>query len=92
MQEILQQAILKFGVKAQLNVALEELAELQKEICKQFRGQGVRNNIIEEVADVYIMLEQIKLIFEVSNEELIKAKTKKLMRLQRLLESEVENG
>jgi hypothetical protein len=90
MNEIYAKAVMKFGVKAQLNVALEELAELQKEICKFFRGRDNRAEIIEEMADVYIMMEQMRIIFEVQEVELIKAKTKKLIRLQKLLESEGE--
>jgi hypothetical protein len=42
------------------------------------------------MADVHIMMEQMRIIFEVQDVELIKAKTRKLVRLQRLLESEVE--
>ena len=42
---------------------LEEMAELQKEICKAWRGKDNTAEIAEEVADVEIMLEQIKLIF-----------------------------
>jgi hypothetical protein len=90
MNEIYAKAVMKFGVKAQLNVALEELAELQKEICKHFRGRDNRAEIIEEMADVYIMLEQMRIIFEIQEVELIKAKTRKLVRLQRLLEGEGE--
>lgn len=86
MRDIYKQAIMRFGTKAQLNVALKELAELQKEICKYFMGQYARENIIEEMTDVIIMLEQLKLIFEVSDSEILKAKAKKLMRLQKLIQ------
>ena len=54
----------KFGAKNQLIVAIEELSELQKELCKYLRDKTNIRNISEEMADVEIMLEQLKLIFE----------------------------
>lgn len=45
-----------------MKMLLEEMAELQKEICKAWRGKDNEVEIAEEVADVEIMLEQIKLI------------------------------
>lgn len=44
---------------------LEEMSELQKEICKAWRGKDNAAEIAEEVADVMIMLEQIKIIFKI---------------------------
>jgi hypothetical protein len=84
------QAVMKFGVKNQLLKAIEELTELSLEICHSSFDRMNRENIIEEMADVYIMMEQMRIIFEVQDVELIKAKTRKLVRLQRLLESEGE--
>lgn len=54
----------KFGAKSQIIVAIEELSELQKELCKYLRDKTNIRNISEEMADVEIMLEQLKLIFE----------------------------
>ena len=56
--------IQKFGEKIQIIVAIEELSELQKELCKYLRDKTNIRNISEEMADVEIMLEQLKLIFE----------------------------
>lgn len=61
---ILQKLIEKFGAKSQIIVAIEELSELQKELCKYLRDKTNIRNISEEMADVEIMLEQLKLIFE----------------------------
>ena len=52
----------------QFIVAIEELSELQKELCKLLRNKGKKENIIEEVADVTIMLEQIKFFFSIDYE------------------------
>ena len=61
-QEILQQAISTYGAKAQEMMLLEEMSELQKEICKRWRGWDNTRAIAEEIADVEIMLDQIKMI------------------------------
>ena len=61
--EILLAAVTTWGCDAQVKMLLEEMSELQKEICKAWRGKDNTAEIAEEVADVEIMLEQIKMIF-----------------------------
>lgn len=56
-------AFLAYGDTAQMIVALEELSELQKEICKILRGGTYFSHLAEEIADVSIMLEQLCLMF-----------------------------
>lgn len=56
-------ALIHYGDANQLVVALEELSECQKEICKVMRGQSNLNHLAEEIADATIMLEQVRLIF-----------------------------
>ena len=65
----LHKLINKFGV-IQLFVAVEELSELQKELCKFFRGKLKVENIKEEIADVIIMLYQVKDYFMIEDKEL----------------------
>lgn len=60
-------AILAFGEQNQLIVAIEELSECQKEICKILRGGEDFLNLAEEVADATIMLEQIRLMFNIND-------------------------
>ena len=63
-EEILVKAISKWGKHAQLLMVLEEMSELQKEILKHInRGKENLDEIIDETADVEIMLEQLKYIF-----------------------------
>lgn len=71
------------GATTQLVVAVEELSELTKEITKFIRNKGNIDHLAEEVADVEIMVEQVKLIFNVQD----KVEQSKLLKLQRL-----ENG
>jgi NTP pyrophosphatase (non-canonical NTP hydrolase) len=56
-------ALAHYGEENQLTVALEELSECQKEICKFLRGYGNAGHLAEEVADAMIMLEQVVHIF-----------------------------
>lgn len=63
-KSIYMSAIRKFGKSAQIVVAIEELSELTKELTKTLREKCNLKNISEEMADVEIMLEQLKLIFK----------------------------
>lgn len=85
-KELYEKAFNKWGDK-QLVVAIEELAELQKELTKALRGMPCINNISEEVADVEIMLEQIRQIFNLGlSVEVVKKH--KLERLEERLKDE----
>lgn len=69
----------------QLIVAIEELSELQKELCKTLRGNINKENIIEELADVYIMLDQIKIYFSITSNEVEEMIDKKIERTKERL-------
>ncbi len=88
----LERAIETYGKDMQLTVAVEELSELIKEICKNKRGADNRANIIDEMADCYIMLEQLEIIFDISAEEINDAIVYKLNRLEKRLAERSENG
>ena len=62
--EILNSAIEVYGEKTQEEVAVEELSELIQAIIRKHRGRV--HNIAEEIADVEIMLEQLKIINDCS--------------------------
>ena len=76
--EILTAAIKTFGEKHQERVAIEECAELITAISHKHRGR--EHNIAEEIADVEIMLEQLKIINNCS-EEVAKIHKQKIERL-----------
>ena len=79
-------ALCAYGMETQLTVAIEEMSELTKEICKLFRGQQNTEAIAEEVADVTIMMEQIRYILGI-NDEVCAMMDIKIERLQeRMLE------
>lgn len=62
-EKLLTAAINTYGHMPQKLMAIEEMSELAKEICKDFRGNNNRDKISEEMADVEIMLAQLKLIY-----------------------------
>ena len=91
MDKIFSNAIVKYGVHNQCVVAVEEFGELQKEICKALRGQLNRDNMIEEMADCWIMTEQLKMMFNITDADVQKAVWSKTARLkERLNEYERE--
>jgi len=49
---------------------IEELAELQKELCKYLRGKLRREKLIEEIFDVEIAIKDIKDFFNINDSEL----------------------
>lgn len=52
-----------YGKNPQIDMAIEECSELQKALLKERRGKGTVDDIIDEIADVQIMIEQLKIIF-----------------------------
>lgn len=89
-KEFAKQIIEKFG-DLQLIIACEELSELQKEICKYLRGKGDIEHITEEMADVQLMLDELKVFFNISQDDLYRVKRKKVLRTQkRCLENNSE--
>ena len=83
-EEIYKELIQRYG-DTQIIVAVEELSELQKELCKALRSNGNRKNLIEEMADVEIMLEQMKMYFLIEQEEIDKIKEQKIERTKNRL-------
>lgn len=89
-KEICKQALDVYGKEAQICMVFEEMAELQKELCKYLRESEIIGNITEEIADVEIMLEQMKLLFDIEK-EVEDEKKYKLKRLEeRLKEKEIQ--
>lgn len=81
-QQILQSAIDTYGPEHQVDMAIEEMAELIKALLKMRRPGGQCRDVLEEMADVQIMLDQLKLIYGWDRE----VETDKLVRLQRMVD------
>ena len=91
MKQLLERVITANGMNKQLDVAIEELSELIQAICKIKRRDSITNesfavkgNLAEEMADVEIILAELKLLFD--NEDNVKKwKNYKLDRLEKRL-------
>lgn len=83
-EQIYLELIHKYKEK-QIIVAIEELSELQKELCKYLRDKYNEENLIEEIADVEIVLEQIKLYFNLDQNDIDKIKEQKIERTKERL-------
>lgn len=64
MLDIYEQAVDAFGVDHQLWVFVGEVAELLDDVADYKRGRCTVDDIAEEIADVEIMLEQLKVIYQ----------------------------
>ena len=90
-------AIETFGYDLQIAVAIEEMAELTKELCKAQRvtfagrgglGDGLIDNhdeIAEEIADVQIVLEELEQMYG-AKKKVQKIRQQKLARLEMRIE------
>jgi NTP pyrophosphatase (non-canonical NTP hydrolase) len=85
--EVLARAISTFGHLMQIIVAVEEMSELTKELCKAIRGKADMEHIAEEIADVEVMLEQMKLIYNVYP-SVEKWRARKVLRLAQRIEEQ----
>lgn len=85
-------ALEKFGGKMQATVCIEELSELQKELCKYIRSGGDPDHIAEEIADVLITVDQMVQLFDCA-EAVARWEDAKVARLaERCAETEGANG
>lgn len=97
-KETMHKAINTYCVENQLIKTVEELSELSKALCKSlirlnYTKEKISleddlksvDNIFEEIADVEIMLEQCKMMFQ-CDKEVSAWKHKKIERLERRLE------
>lgn len=95
-KSILQKAIETYGVNAQIDVAVEELAELTKALMKDRRNRTFNKYnfgiwvkdmmpVYDGIADALIMLGQLQMIFDC--EEAVKEiKGQKIQRLENRLQ------
>ena len=81
-KDLLKTVIAQNGSILQMIIAMEEMSELTKELSKSIRGFNNRDAILEEVADVYIMLMQVEIIHGIEMNELVAMIEKKLERLE----------
>ena len=77
-------ALITYGDRKQMVKCVEELAECQQAICKIILGGENFDHMAEEIADATIMLEQMRLMFNI-NDRVCEYMDQKVMRLDNLL-------
>jgi len=87
---VLSGALSKWGGKFQIDMAVEEMAELIKALMKYMRkiNGSSRYDVVEEIVDVEIMIDQLKLIFVdngVGHEHYSNVRDRKMERLKEMV-------
>ena len=85
-ETLYQRALRVWGKEPQMLQVIEEMSELTKEILKNVnRHKDNRAEIIEETADVEIMLAQLKCCYQISD-EVEQYKAQKLKKIEKRLD------
>ena len=77
-KKILQRNIVTHGEAMEVDVAIEEMSELIKELIKNRRGWNNAVCIAEEISHVELMIQQLKLVFDC--EKLAKKEKRKALK------------
>lgn len=85
---VCQQAVQHYGEEPQKRQAIEECSELIQALCKDMRGK--KHNVEEEIADVFIMIEQLTCIYD--NDKIEKYREKKIDRLIDMMRKNSRQG
>jgi NTP pyrophosphatase (non-canonical NTP hydrolase) len=92
-REILDRATCLWGADSQIMMMLEEMAELAKELLKNInRGLDNIEEIAGEIADVSILLEQMKTIYKISDRKIGEIVDYKIQRLKVRLDAADAGG
>ena len=84
--KILKDAILLFGKDAQIDMAIEEAAELIDVIQKMKRKRRDSMHLLSEIVDNQIMLDQLRIMHSLDDSDFERIKNEKLKRLQSRIE------
>ena len=89
-KEKIKEIVIHYGTKTQRLKAIEELTELAEVLIKDINKREYhRADVREEVADVQIMLLQLKEIYRFTDEELEKMIDSKIRRTMRRVKDEI---
>jgi NTP pyrophosphatase (non-canonical NTP hydrolase) len=91
-KEVQNAVIAKYGKEHQTFVAIEEMSELMKALTKNMRGEHNRQDIVEELADVYIVLDQIMVMHGIDLDDVVKEMNFKAKRLADRLEGDTDES
>lgn len=80
-----------YGAENQITKTFEELGELITSIAQYFSKNASSFHILEEMADVYIMLEQLKIIFNFDDRQVERMIKRKLDRTITRVDEEMKD-
>ena len=83
-EKLYKECLDKWGSRAQMLMAVEEMGELSQAIARYLNGR--RHNVEEELGDALLMLEQLKYLF--GYEEIHKRQDKKIKRIRERMKKE----
>jgi len=92
-EKIMQEAISFYGKDAQIDKAIEEMSELTKALLKNrhktkdYEEAIYRDAIAEEIGDVMIMIQQLRMIFDCDG-KILDYQDEKLRRLDKRMKAE----
>lgn len=84
--ELYKKAIKKFGARSQVLLACEEMGEMLSALSKYDRGRINEQKIYDCIVDTWIMMEQMMVLFGMTNAQFKEIRQRKLDYLQGLLE------
>lgn len=76
-----------WGEEKQKTKAIEELSELQKELCKNLIGQSNEKALKEEIADVQLMINQLMIIYGFTKNGIEYCMNQKIKRTRDIIDS-----
>lgn len=89
--ELMQNALDKWGLNAQVGQAVEECAELivalQKHVNRSVKS-GTVESILDEMADVQMMIAQMRLALEIDDDTFHKRIAEKFAMLEKYIEND----
>jgi len=88
-EKVLRRALVEWGEDLQIDIAIEELSELTTELARRQRGREKPSSIQEEIADVQLCLDQLKMMY--GQTQVAEQQREKLERLEGRLASTDNN-
>lgn len=84
----LERIINHFGNTKQIYVAIEEMSELTKALTKSLRDRYDIKSILEEMADVELCMRELRIIYNINQEDVEEVIQQKIQRTLKRIDTE----
>jgi NTP pyrophosphatase (non-canonical NTP hydrolase) len=88
-EDICYKCVSLWGVSAQILMVIEELLELALAVCRWSRARATPTEVIDEIADVNIMVMQLTHMLGINETDVEHRETEKLERLKARIEEDL---